>query len=100
MTFLIVFLTAFYWSFIYVCFTSGILGRLSCHGKKHSQTILTIESIIKLLAASTFMIDFFCKSMVASNFCDDRKSTLNLLTSFKAFRKESNLNDIFNAPCT
>ena len=100
MTFLIVFLTAFYMPFIYVCFTSGILGRLSCHGKKQSQTILTIESIIKLLAASTFMIDFFCKSMASSNFCDDRKSAINLLTSFKAFRKESNLNDIFNALCT
>ena len=85
MRFLIVFLTAFYWPFIYVCFTSGSLGRLSCHCKKHSQTILTIESLIKILAASTCMVDFFCKIMVASNFCNDKKSALNLLTSSKAF---------------
>ena len=28
------------------------------------------------------MIDFFCKSMAASNFCDDRKSALKLLERF------------------
>ena len=42
--------------------------------EKHSQTIFTIEILIKILAASTCMIDFFCKSMAASNFCDDSKS--------------------------
>ena len=31
---------------------------------------------MKILAASTCMIDFFCKSMAASNFCDDGKSAL------------------------
>ena len=45
-----------------------------CHGRKHSQTIFTIEILIKILAASPCMIGFFCKSMAASNFCDDRKS--------------------------
>ena len=50
-----------------------------CHGRKHSQTIFTIEILIKILAASPCMIGFFCKSMVASNFCDDRKSALRSL---------------------
>ena len=36
----------------------------------------TIEVLNKILAASTCMIDFFCKSMTASNFCDERKSAL------------------------
>ena len=31
--------------------------------------------LIKILAASTSMIDFFCTSMTASNFWDDKKST-------------------------
>ena len=53
-----------------------VLSRLSCHGRKHSQTIFTIEILIKILAASTCMIDFFCKSMAASKFCDERKSAL------------------------
>ena len=53
-----------------------LLSRLSCHGRKHSQTIFTIEILIKILAASTCMIDFFCKNMAASKFCDERKSTL------------------------
>ena len=32
------------------------------------------EILVKILAESTWMIDFFCKNMAASNFCDDRKS--------------------------
>ena len=28
------------------------------------------------------MIDFFCKSMAASNFCDDRKSAFNYMYCF------------------
>ena len=55
-----------------------LLSRLSCHGRKHSQTIFTIEIFIKILAASTCMIDFFCKSMAASNFCDEKKSAFRL----------------------
>ena len=58
------------------CTHGEVLSRLSCHGRKHSQTIFTIEIPIKILAASTWMIDFFCKSMAASNFCDERKSAL------------------------
>ena len=34
------------------------------------------EILIKILAASTCKIDFFSRSIAASNFCDDRKSTL------------------------
>ena len=49
------------------------LSRLSCHGRKHSQTIFTIEILIKILAASTCIIDFFCKSMR-----DKRKSAFRL----------------------
>ena len=45
--------------------------------QKHSRTIFAIEILIKMLAASSCMIDFFCKSMAASNFCDDRKSALS-----------------------
>ena len=38
--------------------------------------LFTIEIPIKILAASTCMIDFFSENIVASNFWDDRKSTL------------------------
>ena len=50
--------------------------RLKTACRKHSQTIFTIEILIKILAASICMVDFFCKSMAASNFCDERKSAL------------------------
>ena len=33
----------------------------------------TVEALIKILAASTCMIDFFHKNKAASIFCDDRK---------------------------
>ena len=35
------------------------LGRFSCHGRKHSQTMFTTEDPIKILAASTCKVDFF-----------------------------------------
>ena len=48
------------------------------HGRKHSQTIFTIEILIKILVASTCMIDFFGRTMATSDFCDDRKFALSL----------------------
>ena len=54
-------------------------GWLSCHGRKHSQTIFTIEIPIKILAPSTCMIDFLCENMVARSLCNDRKSALSHL---------------------
>ena len=42
-------------------------NRKSCLGRKHSQTIFTIEILIKILSASTCMIVFFCRNMAASN---------------------------------
>ena len=42
----------------------------------NSHTMFIIEILIKVLAASSCMIDFFCKSMAASNFCDDGKPNL------------------------
>ena len=44
--------------------------------QKHSQTIFTVEILIRTLAARTRMIDFFCKSMASSNFCYDWNSAL------------------------
>ena len=53
----------------------GPCCRFSCHGKKHSKTLFTIEILIERLATRSCMTDLFCKSMAASNFCHDRKST-------------------------
>ena len=53
-----------------------ILGWLSCHGREHSQTIFTIEILNEILDTSSCIIDFFCKSMTASNLCDDKRSVL------------------------
>ena len=62
------------------------LGRLCCQGRKHQQPIFTI----KIFTASTCMIDFFCKSMAGSNFCDERKSALRLWLNDNAmFHKTS-----------
>ena len=50
-------------------------GWFSCHGKNHSQQILTIGILIRILAASTtYMVAFFCKRIAASSFCNDRNS--------------------------
>ena len=68
------FLVTYYLSVSKV-FDTSMWGQLSCHGRKYLQTIFTIEIIFKILAASSCMIDFFCKSMATSNFCDDEKST-------------------------
>ena len=56
--------------------TDSILKRKII--RKHAQTISTIEMLIKILAVSSCMVNFFCKSMAASNFCDERKSTQSL----------------------
>ena len=64
------------------------LGQLSCHGRKQSQIIFTIEILNKILAASTWMSNFFCKSIPASNFCHDRNSALRV--SFAAHLKVCN----------
>ena len=40
------------------------LGQFACHGRKHLQTIFTIEIYINSLAASVCMIDFFCKTLL------------------------------------
>ena len=53
-------------------------GRFFCHGRKHSETIFTIEIPIKILVASTCMIGFIFKNMAAGNLCNDRKSALIL----------------------
>ena len=60
-------------------YVTNALGRFSCHGRKSSQTIFTIEILIKILAASACTIDFFCNSVAVSNFCDERKSALGHL---------------------
>ena len=52
---------------------SNLTGFPSCHGINHSQTIFTIGILIKILAASTCVIDFFCKNTAASSFCGDSK---------------------------
>ena len=48
----------------------------------------TTEILIKILAASTCMIDFFCKSMAAAIYCDDRKSAFMFL--FGAENRKAN----------
>ena len=73
----------FFLPFLHIisCIISNLvisLGRLSCHRRKHSQTISTIEILNEILVASTCMIDFICKSMAASNFCECRKSAQRL----------------------
>ena len=45
--------------------------------------IFTTEVLIRILAANTCMIDFFCESTAASNFCNDRKSALGLVVCHK-----------------
>ena len=44
----------------------------------------TKEILIKILAVSSCIIDFFCKSMAASNFCDDIKYVLGALKQLRA----------------
>ena len=66
----------------------GDQSRLSCHCRKHSQTFFTTEILIKILAASTCMIDFFCKSMAATIYCDDRRSAFMFL--FGAENRKAN----------
>ena len=63
--------------------TSTLRPAFPSGGRKHLQTIFTIENLIKILAASTCMTDFFCKSMAASNFCDHTKSAFTGLTQRK-----------------
>ena len=48
------------------------LGRLSCDGRNHSQAIFTTGILLKISTARS-IIDFFCKNIAASIFCDDRK---------------------------
>ena len=62
----------------YTCAYQKPSGRLSCHFRKHSQTIFAVKFPIKMLIASTCRTDFFCENMAASNFCDDKKSALSL----------------------
>ena len=50
--------------------------------------IFTTESLVKILAASTCMIDLFCKSMAATIYCDDRKSAFMFL--FGAENRKAN----------
>ena len=51
----------------------GMLGRLSCHSGNLSQTIFTMRIQSKMIGASTCMIDFLCKNISVSSFCDDRR---------------------------
>ena len=53
-----------------------ILRSVFLSWQKHSQTIFTIQIPIETLAASIFIINFFCKNMAAGNFYHDRKSAL------------------------
>ena len=55
-----------------------ILGPVFLLWQKTLTERFLVDSPLKILAASTYMIDFFCKSTAASNFCNDRKSALNL----------------------
>ena len=58
---------------------TGASGQLSCYGRKPSETIFTNDFSSKYCLqalSSSCMTDFFCKSMAASNFYDDRKSAL------------------------
>ena len=48
-------------------------GQFSFHGRNHSQTIFTTGMLIKMLAASTCIVDFFRKNIAASSFYNDRK---------------------------
>ena len=72
------------------------LGGLSCHGRKHSQTIFTIEILIKILTASFCMIEFFCRSMAVSNFCDDWKSALKLSSYSRSLSFSKNLRESYS----
>ena len=47
-------------------------------GSNHSLAMFTIGIKVKVLEATTCMIDFFCKNTAASIFCYDRKFTLTL----------------------
>ena len=38
------------------------LGRLSCRGRKHSQTIFVIDILIKILATSSCRLNSFVKA--------------------------------------
>ena len=55
--------------------------------------------LIKTLAAITCMIDFFCKSMGASNFCGDRKSALrpmNMIVIVLQKDEEESMDDVLS----
>ena len=57
------------------------LRQFSSHGRNQSQTIFAIRILmLKILAASNYIIDFFCKNIPVSSFCDNRKFTSTLIT--------------------
>ena len=58
----------------------SIAGQLEKHVLKPMLAIPTtyMETRLKILVTSSCMIDFFCKSMAVSNFCDERKSATRL----------------------
>ena len=65
--------------------TKKMESEFGSWGKTEAGTPVIVENtqgqffkiLIKILAASSCMIDFFCKSMAASNFSNDRITTLN-----------------------
>ena len=63
-------------NFRHLCFFFGPVNKAGfpVMAENTPRQFLQLEILIKMLAASTCMIEFFCKSMAASNFCNERKS--------------------------